>query len=111
MSLFRQGLSPVLREHLTLFRGCILNELVSASIEQEYACRARLEEERKKRLCQGLTGALRPSTAWSRLHLHASHVVPLRRSSGASVHLSRWPHFLPSTRGWLLHLELYSRLG
>jgi hypothetical protein len=33
MSLFRQGLSPVLREHLTLFRGCTLNELVSASIE------------------------------------------------------------------------------
>jgi hypothetical protein len=43
MSLFRQGLSPVLREHLTLFRGCTLNELVSASIEQEDACRARLE--------------------------------------------------------------------
>jgi hypothetical protein len=35
MSLFRQGLSPMLREHLTLFQGCTLNELVSASIEQE----------------------------------------------------------------------------
>jgi hypothetical protein len=33
MSLFRQGLSPVLREHLTVFWGCTLNELVSASIE------------------------------------------------------------------------------
>jgi hypothetical protein len=33
MSLFRQGLSPVLREHLTLFRGCTINELVSTSIE------------------------------------------------------------------------------
>jgi hypothetical protein len=49
MSLFRQGLSPVLREHLTQFRGCTLNELVSASIKQEDACRGRLEEERKKR--------------------------------------------------------------
>jgi hypothetical protein len=49
MSLFRRGLSPVLREHLTLFRGFTLNKLVSASIEQEDACRARLEEERKKR--------------------------------------------------------------
>jgi hypothetical protein len=34
MSLFRQGLSLVLREHLTLFWSCTLNELVSASIEQ-----------------------------------------------------------------------------
>jgi hypothetical protein len=33
VSLFRQGLSPVLREHLTVFWGCTLNELVSASIE------------------------------------------------------------------------------
>jgi hypothetical protein len=59
MWIFRQGISPVLREHLTLFRGCRLNELVGASIEQEDTCRARLEEERKK----GLTGALCPSTA------------------------------------------------
>jgi hypothetical protein len=49
MSLFRQGLSPMLHEHLTLFWGCTLNELVSASIEQDDTCRARLEEERKKR--------------------------------------------------------------
>jgi hypothetical protein len=34
MTLFRQGLSLVLQEHLTLFRGCTLNELVNASIEQ-----------------------------------------------------------------------------
>jgi hypothetical protein len=47
MSLFHQGLSPVLREHLTLFWGCTLNK--SASIEQEDVCRACLEEERKKR--------------------------------------------------------------
>jgi hypothetical protein len=33
MTLFHQGLNPVLREHLTLFQGYTLNELVSASIE------------------------------------------------------------------------------
>jgi hypothetical protein len=33
MSLFCQGLSPMLREHLTLFRDRTLNVLVSASIE------------------------------------------------------------------------------
>jgi hypothetical protein len=33
MSLFHQGLNPVLREHLMLFWGCTLKELVSASIE------------------------------------------------------------------------------
>jgi hypothetical protein len=49
MSLFHQGLSPMLCEHLTLFRGCTLNELVSASIEQQDVCRPRLEAERKKR--------------------------------------------------------------
>jgi hypothetical protein len=49
MTLFCQGLNHVLHEHLTLFLGCTLNELVSTSIEQEDACRARLEEERKKR--------------------------------------------------------------
>jgi hypothetical protein len=37
MDLFRKGLNPVLREHLTLFCDCTLNELVSASIEQEDA--------------------------------------------------------------------------
>jgi hypothetical protein len=60
MSLFRQGLSPVLREHLTLFRGCTLNELVIASIEQEDACHARLEEERKKRPLPGPNGGAPP---------------------------------------------------
>jgi hypothetical protein len=33
MLLFYQGLSPMLREHLTLLQGCTLNELVTASIE------------------------------------------------------------------------------
>jgi hypothetical protein len=60
MSLFRQGLSLVLREHLTLFRGCTLNELVSASIEQEDVCHARLEEERKKRPLPGPNGGTPP---------------------------------------------------
>jgi hypothetical protein len=69
MSLLRQGLSPVLHEYLTLFRGCTLNELVSASIEQEDTCRARLEEERKKRPLPGPNGALCPSTTWSTLRL------------------------------------------
>jgi hypothetical protein len=60
MLLFRQGLSPVLCEHLTLFRGYTLNELVSASIEQEDACHARLEEERKKRPLPGPNGGAPP---------------------------------------------------
>jgi hypothetical protein len=60
MSLFRQGLSPVLHEHLTLLRGCALNELVSISIEQEDACRACLEEERKKRPLPGPNGGAPP---------------------------------------------------
>jgi hypothetical protein len=59
MSLFHQGLSPMLREHLMLFRCCTLNELLSASIEQEDACRARLEE-RKKRPLPGPTGGASP---------------------------------------------------
>jgi hypothetical protein len=60
MSSFRQGLSPVLREHLTLFRGCTLNELVSTSIEQEDACRAHLEEERRKMPLPGPNGGAPP---------------------------------------------------
>jgi hypothetical protein len=60
MSLFRQGLSPVLCEHLTLFWGCTLNELVSASIDQEDVCRARLEEEREKRHLPRPTGGAPP---------------------------------------------------
>jgi hypothetical protein len=59
MVLFRQGLNPMLREHLTLFWGCTLNELVSASIEQEDACCARIEE-RKKGPLSGPTGGASP---------------------------------------------------
>jgi hypothetical protein len=69
MSLFYQGLNPMLCEHLALFRGCTLNELVSASIEKEDTCHTRLEEERKRGLCLGLLGALRLSIAWSTLYL------------------------------------------
>jgi hypothetical protein len=60
MSLFRQGLSPVLCEHLMLFWGCTLNELVSASIEQEDVCRVHFEEERKKRPLLGPNGGAPP---------------------------------------------------
>jgi hypothetical protein len=60
MSLFHQGLSPMLHEHLILFWGCTLNKLVSASIEQEDACCARLEEERKKRPLPGPNGGALP---------------------------------------------------
>jgi hypothetical protein len=59
MSLFCQGLNHVLGVHLTLFQGCTLNELVSASIEQEDACCARLEEG-KKRPLPGPTGGAPP---------------------------------------------------
>jgi hypothetical protein len=60
MSLFCQGLHPVLHEHLTLFQGCTLNELLSASIEQEDMCRARLEEERNNRPLPGPNGGAPP---------------------------------------------------
>jgi hypothetical protein len=43
-----------------LFRGCTLNELVSASIEQEDACCAHLEEKRKKRPLPKPTGGAPP---------------------------------------------------
>jgi hypothetical protein len=64
MLLFCQGLSPVLREHLTLFWGSTLNELVSASIEQEDACHSRMEEERKKRPLSGPIGGAPPKYYW-----------------------------------------------
>jgi hypothetical protein len=111
MPVFHQGLSLVLREHLTLFQGYILNELVSASIEQEDMCHARLEEERKKGPLPGLNGGAPPKYRLVYTPPLGSHMVPLCHSNGASVHLSRWPHILPSTRGWLLHLELRSQLG
>jgi hypothetical protein len=60
MLLFHQGLSPVLREHLTLFQGCTVNELVSTSIEQEDTCHAHWEEERKKRPLAGPNGGAPP---------------------------------------------------
>jgi hypothetical protein len=62
----------------------------------------------RRGLYLGLTVALRPSIAWSTLCLQACRVVPLHCSSGASVHLNRWPHVLLSTHDWLLHLKLRS---
>jgi hypothetical protein len=38
-----------------MFHAYTLNELVSASIEQEDACHTRMEEERKKRPLSGPT--------------------------------------------------------
>jgi hypothetical protein len=73
MSLFH--LSPMLREHLTLFRGYTLNELVSTSIEQEDACRARLEEERKKSPLPGPNGGAPPM-------YHLVYTPPLGQSCG-----------------------------
>jgi hypothetical protein len=35
MALLCLRLNPMLREHLTLIRGCTLNELVTTTIEQE----------------------------------------------------------------------------
>jgi hypothetical protein len=60
MVMFRQGPSPVLWEHLMLFQGCTLNELMSASIEQEDACHACIEEERKKMPLSRPTGGAPP---------------------------------------------------
>jgi hypothetical protein len=40
-----------------------------------------------------------------------NHVVTLGLSCRATVHLSRWPHALQSTRSRLLHLELHNLLG
>jgi hypothetical protein len=47
----------VLHEHLTLFWSCTINELVSASIELEDTCRARLEERKKRHLSRPTRGA------------------------------------------------------
>jgi hypothetical protein len=109
----------VLREHLTLFRGCTLNKIVSASIEQEDACRARMEEERKKRPLSRPTGgpppkyrlvytpSFRPAT-WSP---SVSAVKSLSTSAGGPM-----PSSLPvadcsttsstAYRGWLSVLQL-----
>jgi hypothetical protein len=43
-----------------LFWGCTLNELVSASIEQEDVCHAHSEDERKKRPLPRPNGAAPP---------------------------------------------------
>jgi hypothetical protein len=60
MALFCQGFNLMVHEHLTLFWGCTLNELVSTSIEQEDTCHARIEKERKKKPLSGPTGGAPP---------------------------------------------------
>jgi hypothetical protein len=99
MLLFRLGLGLVLREHLTLLRGYTLNKLVSASIEQEDACRARLEEERKKRPLSGPTGGAPPKYHLVYTPPSSQSRGPLCHSSGVTVHLNRWLHVLQSTCG------------
>jgi hypothetical protein len=51
-------------------------------------------EKNGSTLCLGLLGALSSCTTWSTLHLQASHVGLLPRSSGAIANLSRWAHVL-----------------
>jgi hypothetical protein len=109
--MFCQGLNHVLHEHLTLFRSCTINELVSASIEQEDACHARMKEERKKRHLSGPTKGASPKYRLVYTLCQASRMVPLHLRSGANVHLSRWHHVLQSTYSSLLHLGLRSLLG
>jgi hypothetical protein len=75
ISLFHQGLSHVLCEHLTLFWGYTRNELVSASIEQEDMCRARLKEERRKRPLSGPNGGAPPK-------YHLVYTLPLGQPRG-----------------------------
>jgi hypothetical protein len=75
MALFRQGLNSVLREYLTLFQGCTLNDLVSTSIEQEDACHAHMEEERKKRPMSRPTGGAPPK-------YHLVYTPPLGQPRG-----------------------------
>jgi hypothetical protein len=111
MSLFCQGLKPVLHEHLMLFWGCTLNELVSSSIEQEDTCRARIEEERKKRPLFGPTEGALPKYRLIYTPPLGQSCCPLHLSSGATIHLNRWYHVLQSTHSRLLHLKLRSLLG
>jgi hypothetical protein len=101
MSFFHQGLSPVLHEHLTLFRGCTLNELVSASIKQEDACRARLEEERKKRPLPGPNGGA-PSK------YHMVYTPPSGQLCGSPLS-QQWIHRPPHQMA--PHPPVYPRLA
>jgi hypothetical protein len=99
MLLFHQGLSHVLREHLTLFQCCTLNELVSASIEQEDACRAHLDEDRKKKPLSRPTGGAPPKHRLVYTPTLGQPRAPPHRSSRATINLSRWLHVLQSTHG------------
>jgi hypothetical protein len=74
-------------EHSTLFRGYTLNELVSASIEQEDACRARLEEERKKMPLPGPNGGAPPK-------YHQVYTLPSGQPRGPPSS-QQWSHRSP----------------
>jgi hypothetical protein len=101
MSLFCQGLSPMLREHLTPFKGCSLNGFVSISIEQKDTWRARMEEERKKRPLPGPNGGAPPK-------YHLVHTPPSGQLCGPppSQQWNRHPpqHVAP-------HPPVYPRLA
>jgi hypothetical protein len=84
---------------------------MSTSIEQEDACHARIKEERKKRILLGPTRGAPPKYHLVYTPPSGNHVVTLGLSCRATVHLSRWPHALQSTRSKLLHLELHNLLG
>jgi hypothetical protein len=86
-SLFHQGLSHVLHEHLMLFRGCTMNELVSSSIEQEDACHARWEEERMKRPLPGPNGGAPPK-------YHLGYTLPSGQPRGPPPS-QQWSHHPP----------------
>jgi hypothetical protein len=87
MVLLHQGLDPVLHGHLTLFQGCTLNELVSASIEQEDTCRACVEEERKKRPLSGPAGGALPK-------YHLVNTPPSSQTRGHPLS-HQWSHRPP----------------
>jgi hypothetical protein len=60
MELFKKGVSAQLREHLNLFCNCNFNELVNASMEQEDAPRARMDDEERKRPVTSSAGGSPP---------------------------------------------------
>jgi hypothetical protein len=88
-----------------------MNELVSASIDQEDACHARMEVERKKRPLSGPTGGALPQYRLVYTSPSGQPCAPLLHlSSRATVHLSMSLHVFQSIHSRLLHLELCSLL-
>jgi hypothetical protein len=108
MSLFRQGLSLVLCEHLTLFRGCTLNKLLSASIEQEDVCHARLEEERKKRPLPGLIGGTPPK-------YHLVYIPPSgqphAQTAGLTLYATQVPYSISTPGGRVVANQMTHKIA